>query len=47
MVATDAIGMGLNMHVDHSICRKKIDGKRMRNLSSAEIGQVAGRAGGT
>ncbi|MEE2934195.1 MAG: helicase-related protein [Pseudomonadota bacterium] len=47
MVATDAIGMGLNMHVDHVAFAgfRKFDGKRMRQLSPAEIGQVAGRAG--
>ena len=47
MVATDAIGMGLNMHVDHVAFAgfRKFDGKRMRQLFPAEIGQVAGRAG--
>ena len=47
MVATDAIGMGLNMHVDHVAFAgfRKFDGKRTRQLSPAEIGQVAGRAG--
>tara|TARA_A100001037_G_scaffold304369_1_gene340917 strand:+ start:1620 stop:4220 length:2601 start_codon:yes stop_codon:yes gene_type:complete len=47
MVATDAIGMGLNMDVDHVAFAgvRKFDGKRPRLLSSAEIGQIAGRAG--
>ncbi len=47
MVATDAIGMGLNMHIDHVAFAgfRKFDGKRVRQLSPAEIGQVAGRAG--
>lgn len=47
MVATDAIGMGLNMDVDHVAFAglRKFDGKRPRLLSPAEIGQIAGRAG--
>ncbi len=47
LVATDAIGMGLNMDVDHVAfaARDKFDGARMRPLSPAEIGQIAGRAG--
>ena len=47
MVATDAIGMGLNMDVDHVAFAglRKFDGKRPRPLSPAEIGQIAGRAG--
>ena len=47
MVATDAIGMGLNMHVDHVAfaARRKFDGIGHRELGAAEIGQIAGRAG--
>src|SRR5450432_1355223 len=47
LVATDAIGMGLNMDVDHVAfaARQKFDGARMRPLTPAEIGQIAGRAG--
>ena len=47
LVATDAIGMGLNMDVDHVAfaARDKFDGARMRPLAPAEIGQIAGRAG--
>src|ERR1700722_6100325 len=47
LVATDAIGMGLNMDVDHVAfaARDKFDGARMRALMPAEIGQIAGRAG--
>lgn len=47
LVATDAIGMGLNMDVDHVAFAglRKFDGKRMRYLHSQEIGQIAGRAG--
>lgn len=47
MVATDAIGMGLNMDVDHVAFAgvRKFDGKRPRLLSPAEVGQIAGRAG--
>ena len=47
LVATDAIGMGLNMDIDHiafdSI--KKFDGNKYRYLYPNEIGQIAGRAG--
>ena len=47
LVATDAIGMGLNMDVDHvafaRIC--KFDGRGPRPLNAAEIAQIAGRAG--
>ncbi len=47
LVATDAIGMGLNMDIDHiafdSI--KKFDGNKYRYLYPHEIGQIAGRAG--
>src|ERR1700729_2279619 len=47
LVATDAIGMGLNMDVDHVAfaARDKFDGARMRALRPDEIGQIAGRAG--
>jgi len=47
LVATDAIGMGLNMDVDHVAfaAREKFDGARMRSLTPSEIGQIAGRAG--
>ncbi len=47
LVATDAIGMGLNMDISH-VCfasLRKFDGQRMRLLSAAELGQIAGRAG--
>jgi ATP-dependent RNA helicase SUPV3L1/SUV3 len=47
LVATDAIGMGLNMDVDHVAFAglKKFDGRRTRWLHPQEIAQVAGRAG--
>jgi ATP-dependent RNA helicase SUPV3L1/SUV3 len=47
LVATDAIGMGLNMDVDHVAfaAREKFDGHRPRPLRADEIGQIAGRAG--
>jgi ATP-dependent RNA helicase SUPV3L1/SUV3 len=47
LVATDAIGMGLNMNVDHVAFAGlgKFDGHRPRRLTPAEIGQIAGRAG--
>jgi len=47
LVATDAIGMGLNMDVDHVAfaAREKFDGMRLRALAPQEIGQIAGRAG--
>ncbi len=47
LVATDAIGMGLNMDVDHIAfaSTRKFDGFQFRNLTPAELGQVAGRAG--
>ncbi len=47
LVATDAIGMGLNLKIDH-VCftsLEKFDGRYNRNLSTNEIGQIAGRAG--
>ncbi|MDX1737220.1 MAG: helicase-related protein, partial [Alphaproteobacteria bacterium] len=47
LVATDAIGMGLNMDVDHVAfaSMRKYDGHRLRPLRPWEIGQIAGRAG--
>ena len=46
-VATDAIGMGLNMDVDHVAFGRlsKHDGHRPRRLTAAEMAQIAGRAG--
>src|SRR3954468_435525 len=47
LVATDAVGMGLNLDVDHVAfaADKKFDGYRFRKLYPAELGQIAGRAG--
>lgn len=47
LVATDAIGMGLNMDVDHVAFAglSKFDGHRPRALAAAEVAQIAGRAG--
>ena len=51
MVATDAIGMGLNLNIDRIIFYrlrkvKLLDGKRSeKNLTQSEIKQIAGRAG--
>lgn len=47
MVATDAIGMGLNLDIEHMAFAElsKFDGVGMRPLTPAEIGQIAGRAG--
>jgi ATP-dependent RNA helicase SUPV3L1/SUV3 len=47
LVATDAIGMGLNMDVDHVAFAglSKFDGRVARRLSPAEMAQIAGRAG--
>ncbi|MEM6650146.1 MAG: DEAD/DEAH box helicase, partial [Pseudomonadota bacterium] len=47
LVATDAIGMGLNMDIDHVAFAggRKFDGKNARALFPAEVGQIAGRAG--
>jgi ATP-dependent RNA helicase SUPV3L1/SUV3 len=47
LVATDAIGMGLNMDLDHVAFARlgKFDGRGPRQLSAAEIAQIAGRAG--
>ncbi|MCC6467164.1 MAG: DEAD/DEAH box helicase [Alphaproteobacteria bacterium] len=47
LVATDAIGMGLNMDLDH-VCfagLSKFDGRGSRRLQPAELAQIAGRAG--
>ena len=47
LVATDAIGMGINMDLNHIYFSnlKKFDGKKLRRLNLSEIGQIAGRAG--
>ncbi len=47
LVATDAIGMGINMDLDHIYFSnlKKFDGRKLRRLNLSEIGQIAGRAG--
>jgi ATP-dependent RNA helicase SUPV3L1/SUV3 len=47
LVATDAIGMGLNLDVDHVAFAglSKFDGVRQRRLTPAEMAQIAGRAG--
>lgn len=47
LVATDAIGMGLNLDVDHVAFAqdRKFDGYQYRNLNPGELGQIAGRAG--
>jgi len=47
LVATDAIGMGINMDLDNVYFSnlKKFDGKKIRRLNLSEIGQIAGRAG--
>ncbi|TFI58759.1 helicase [Sphingomonas parva] len=47
LVATDAIGMGLNMDVSHVAFAglSKFDGRRRRRLTPAEMAQIAGRAG--
>ena len=47
LVATDAIGMGLNMDVDHVAfaALRKFDGRGPRDLAAAELAQIAGRAG--
>ncbi len=47
LVATDAIGMGINMDLDNVYFSnlKKFDGKKLRRLNLAEIGQISGRAG--
>jgi len=47
LVATDAIGMGINMDLENVYFSnlKKFDGKKLRRLNLSEIGQIAGRAG--
>jgi ATP-dependent RNA helicase SUPV3L1/SUV3 len=47
LVATDAIGMGLNLDVDHVAfaADSKFDGYQHRRLNPAELAQIAGRAG--
>ncbi len=47
LVATDAIGMGLNLDIDHVAfsATSKFDGRRMRPLAPNELAQIAGRAG--
>ncbi len=47
LVATDAIGMGLNMDIEEIYFSnlKKFDGKKTRRLNLIEISQIAGRAG--
>ena len=47
LVATDAIGMGLNLDLGHVALASdmKFDGRQMRRLTAAEMAQIAGRAG--
>lgn len=47
LVATDAIGMGLNLDIDHVAFSSltKFDGRKMRHLMPNELAQIAGRAG--
>ena len=47
LVATDAIGMGLNLDVDNVVFAElsKFDGRESRRLDDAELAQIAGRAG--
>lgn len=47
LIATDAVGMGLNMDVDHVAlaATRKFDGRIMRDLLPSELAQIAGRAG--
>ena len=47
LVATDAIGMGINMDLNYVYFSnlKKFDGRKLRKLNLSEIGQIAGRAG--
>ncbi len=47
LVATDAIGMGLNLDVDHVAfsATRKFDGQNHRDLTPGELSQIAGRAG--
>ncbi|MFL2509805.1 MAG: helicase-related protein [Alphaproteobacteria bacterium] len=47
LVATDAIGMGLNLNIEHVSfsASQKFDGRYNRDLYPSELGQIAGRAG--
>jgi len=47
IIATDAIGMGLNMDIRHVAlaATRKFDGKHMRSLRADEMAQIVGRAG--
>ena len=47
LVATDAIGMGINMDLEHIYFSSlnKFDGKKLRRLKLSEMGQISGRAG--
>ena len=47
LIATDAIGMGLNLDVNHVAFAsdKKFDGFQFRKLNNPELAQIAGRAG--
>ncbi len=47
LIATDAIGMGLNLDVEHVAfaADRKFDGLKYRHLTPGEMGQIAGRAG--
>src|SRR2546421_5318096 len=47
LIATDAIGMGLNLDVEHVAFAsdRKFDGYQFRKLNPAELAQIAGRAG--
>ena len=47
LVATDAIGMGLNLEVEHVAfaALRKFDGRDVRDVDDAELAQIAGRAG--
>ena len=47
LIATDAIGMGLNMDINEIYFSnlKKFDGKKTRRLNLIEMSQIAGRAG--
>jgi len=47
LIATDAIGMGLNLDVEHVAfaATRKFDGRDVREVDEAELAQIAGRAG--
>ena len=49
LVATDAIGMGLNLDIRHVAFSglRKFDGRRMRDLAPNELAQIAGAPGAT